>query len=125
MYALTVMEYRGDREMRCGEIDIPTEIFQAMQKKANAADDTAFTELLARGLAEMTKPEDSCALENAVAANNALVQLLAEHMELERHDSGVSSFTGLEPEASTLCFGVFQLMQICRANLNAAAEVAA
>ena len=69
MYALTLMEYRGNSEMRCGEIDIPTDIFEAMEEKAIAADDEAFTALLERGLAEMTKPTDPCAFENRLFRN--------------------------------------------------------
>ena len=119
-YCLTLTEYGGDREQRCGEIEIPNDVFEAMQEKANAADDAAFDALLKRGLAEMAKPVEFCALENAVAANNALVQLLAEHIELERHDSGISSFSGTD--SGPMTFGLFQLMNICRERLNAASK---
>lgn len=122
MYCLTLMEYRGDREMRYGEIEVATDVFQAMQKNVNADDDASFSKMLARGLAEMTKPVDSCALENAVAANNALAQLLAENMEFRRVNSGSSSFDGMDVSA-TLCFGILQLVQLCRDRLNQAANL--
>lgn len=122
-YALTLMEYRGDRKTVYGEIDIPTDIFKAMQKKAKAAGDPAFNDLLARGLAEMTKPVDSCELENSTSANNALMQLLVENIEFQRRDSNSSAFSA-GPGSETLCFGIFQLVSICRERLAKAMEVA-
>lgn len=62
---------------------------------------------------------DKVELENATAANNALMQLLCENMEFQRTNSGASSFSG-DGEAGTLCFGIFQLVQACRERLAAA-----
>jgi hypothetical protein len=91
-----------------------------MEKKANAADDAAFTELLNRGLAEMTKPVDPCALENAVAANSALMELLFDHMQLEGCSGQTSGFGGTGPESGTLLNGVLHLVWMCRERLNKA-----
>lgn len=66
-------------------------------------------------------PLDSLELENATAANNALMQLLVENMEFCRQDSGASSFAG-GGESGTLCFGVFQLVDQCRTRLKKAME---
>ena len=123
-YTLAVIEFKDGHEItHCEEIMSP-EQFSALMEKSLARGDSTGKAILQAAIRMMTAAADSCALENAVAANNAFMQLLAEHMELERHESGVSSFTGIEPEVGALCFGVFQLMQICRAKLNEAAEVA-
>ncbi len=60
-------------------------------------------------------------LENAVATNNALLQLLAEHIELAHMEDGPGSLRGIGRDPFLL--GVSQLMEMCRKRLNRATEV--
>jgi hypothetical protein len=131
-YSLSLIEWTegnpSNKIMTCGEIDLSLETLAALKRNSLKAGDYAyrgepvFTNLLTMGLKAMVNAFPPCELEDSVAANNALLQLVAEHMELNRTDSGVSSFTG--QGSGPLCFGVFKLMEMCRERLNLAAGVA-
>ena len=65
-HCLSLLEWQdgaASNPICMGEIQIPTDIFKVMQKKADAADDGDFFALLTVGLEAMTKPVDSCALK--------------------------------------------------------------
>jgi hypothetical protein len=127
-YSLLLQEWTPenlDRPMTVGEVDISPENFDTLKRNSIKAGDYVYRgepvpdKLLKIGLKAMQNAFPACELENATAANNALLELLAEHMELERHDSGVSAFTGTK--AGPLCFGILQLVDMCRDRLNKAA----
>ena len=108
-YFLSLIEDQGDGlEKICGEIDVTDLQFEILQKKSNLAHDPGFNKALKNAL-EMMIENDFCELENATAQSNALLQLLAEHMELDRMDTGISSFTNGK-ESGPLTYGIFQLI---------------
>jgi len=107
-----------------GEIDVPTGDFEILQRDALKRGDAAFDQLLQVGYEAMVNAfNGKFELENATAANNALMQLLVENMDFQRRDSSASSFAGGEGSES-LCFGIFQLVRFCRERLAKALEVA-
>lgn len=106
-----------------GEIDVPTGDFEILQREAPDRDDEGFSKLLQIGYEAMVNAYPVFELENAAAANNALMQLLVENMEFRRKDSGASSFEG-GGESEKLCYGVFQLAQQCQERLTKSMGVA-
>ena len=120
---------RGEFVHKClhSDIGISNEEWESACRASFALRDTTgknfFGEAIREKLDRAAAPVDSCELENATAANNALIQLLWEHIEFARLDSGGSNFTG-GGESETLCFGILQLVNSCRERLKKVTEVA-
>src|ERR1035441_10082875 len=99
-YALQLFEWtKGDpgKHITIGKIDISLEALGTLKENSKKAGDYAcrgepiYTKLLNIGLQAMLNAFPHFELENATAANNALLQLLCENIEFRRQDTGASS----------------------------------
>ncbi len=123
-YTLAVIEFKDGREItHCENIMSPDQ-FDALMEKGRGAGDLTCRAILDKAIQTLLTPSDSFELENATAANNALMQLLCENIEFQRLPGQTSAFGCDGTEAATLCFGISQLVQSCRGRLDKALEVA-
>jgi hypothetical protein len=121
---IAVDEGNGQTEVQGATIDVPAGDFEILERDSRKRGDAAFSKLLKVGYEAMVASFPGRELENATAANNALLQLLCEQIEYQRQNSRGSSFSGGE-ESETLCFGLLKLVESSRERLTRAMEVAA
>lgn len=110
---LSEIEFEGIWKMSIRHGALPLEEFIA----------EAIREKVEREAVSAGHSVDFLALENAAAANSALMELLFDHMQLEGAAGQSSSFGGRSRESGTLLLGVSRLINMCRENLNKSAAL--
>jgi len=115
------------KETILNDIDVSLGDLQVLTENSARAGDHIYKgqptheKLLKIGLKAMLDAFPPFELQNAVAANNALLQLLAEHIELAHMEDGPGSLRGIG--SGPFLIGISQLLAMCRQRLNRATEV--